>query len=282
MENYFHLEPVSGRVQAIKSLGGEFVYLILGDNKALLIDTCVGVGNLKDFVSKATDLPITVALTHGHVDHAMGAPEFEEVYLNPLDIPVYQSMCSKEERFGYLVATVGLERAEQLKETLLEAEPDFPFLTLSDGQSFDLGGITVSAHAFPGHTPGMMAFLIEEEGILILGDACNNSTFLFDENATDVETYRKSVQVAQAIFQDKFKRILISHHEMDVATDIMANMLEVCDDIMDGRADDLPFNFMGHQAYIAKVCDDHFHRKDSKDGNLIYSKAKIFAKEATS
>jgi len=42
----------------------------------------VGVGHLKDLVSGLTDKPLTVLLTHGHVDHANGAPEFDTVLLN--------------------------------------------------------------------------------------------------------------------------------------------------------------------------------------------------------
>lgn len=281
MEAFYHVEPVNDRVLAIKSLNGEFVYLILGEERALLIDTCVGVGNLRQFVDSLTELPLTVALTHGHIDHAMGAPEFEEVYLNPLDIPIYQRQCSKEERMGYLSGGLGEELAQAYSDTLLEAAPDYAFKELVDGQQFDLGGIHISAHAFPGHTPGMMAFLIEEEGILILGDACNNSTFLFDDDASDVETYQSSVRDAKKLFKDRYQQIFISHHEMRVQNNIMDNMIDVCQDVLSEQADDLPFHFMGMEAYIAKKCDQTFHRLDGKDGNLIYSKERLFAKEGT-
>ena len=37
-----------------------------------------------------TDKPCIVLLTHGHVDHAMGAPEFDtEIYMNPADNAVH-------------------------------------------------------------------------------------------------------------------------------------------------------------------------------------------------
>ena len=279
--DYYRLEKVMDSIFAIKSAGGEFVYLILGDERALLIDTCVGVGNLRDFVENLTDLPITVVLSHGHVDHAMGAPEFNEVYLNPLDIPLYQKMCDCKSRLGYLQATLGRQVNQELVDSLIPAAPDYQFLSLSDGQIFDLGGIHVSAHAFPGHTAGMMAFLVEEKRILITGDACNNSTFLFDEEASDVENYRNAVNQIRTRLAGKYDRIFISHHEMEVSIEIMDNMLKVCDDILAGNADDLPYHFMGKTAYIAKTCDDHFHRLDGKDGNLIYSKTKIKAQEVS-
>lgn len=277
MREYYQVETVNNHVLAIKSLGGEFVYLILGENRALLIDTFVGIGNLKQFVNKLTDLPITVALSHGHVDHAMGAPEFEEVYLNPLDLPIYKKMCDIETRLNYLEMTLPCSLNDDIKKTLLKPEPDYPFKTLKDGQVFDLGGLHVSSYAFPGHTPGMMAFLIEEEGILIVGDACNNGTFLFDEDASDVESYQKSVRSIKEHLEGKYDRVFISHQYIEVSADILDNMLEVCQSILDGDADDLPFQFMGMTASIAKACDSQFSRKDGKDGNLIYNKNKIHA-----
>ncbi|SDJ91350.1 MBL fold metallo-hydrolase [Streptococcus gallolyticus] len=279
MTNYYQVEKVNQHILAIKSLGGEFVYLILGKKRALLIDTCVGIGHLRQIVESLTDLPITVALSHGHVDHAMGAPEFEDVYLNPLDLPIYQKMCDVETRLDYLKITLPCPLEESMKETLLEAKPNYDFKPLEDGQVFDLGDLHVTAYAFPGHTPGMMAFLIAEEEILILGDACNNSTFLFDEDACDVETYQNALKSVREHLDGKFKRIFISHHDMEVSVDILDNMLGVCDDIINGKSDDLPFHFMGMQAYIAKACDEHFCRKDGKDGNLIYNKKKIYARK---
>lgn len=42
----------------------------------MLLDT--GTGSMKSCVQELTDKPFIVLLSHGHVDHAMGAPEFDE------------------------------------------------------------------------------------------------------------------------------------------------------------------------------------------------------------
>ena len=47
-------------------------YLIEGDDKAILLDTGFGYGDLKAFVDTLTTLPYEVILTHGHPDHAGG------------------------------------------------------------------------------------------------------------------------------------------------------------------------------------------------------------------
>ena len=79
MIQYYSAEKLNTHMTAIRSLTGEIMYLIEGEEKAVLVDTCLGVGHLRRFVETLTEKPITVILTHGHVDHALGAPEFDEV-----------------------------------------------------------------------------------------------------------------------------------------------------------------------------------------------------------
>lgn len=51
-------------------------YLLLGRERALLLDTGLGVGNLRREVEALTDLPVSVALTHVHWDHIGGCAQF--------------------------------------------------------------------------------------------------------------------------------------------------------------------------------------------------------------
>ena len=70
--------------------GSEYMYLLEGNEKALLLDTGYGVGNLRECVERLTDKPILVANTHYHPDHSAGNGEFEEVMVSEtweLDAP---------------------------------------------------------------------------------------------------------------------------------------------------------------------------------------------------
>ena len=46
-----------------------FSYLLLGSNKAALIDTGMGVSNIQNEVENITSLPVIVLNTHTHFDH---------------------------------------------------------------------------------------------------------------------------------------------------------------------------------------------------------------------
>lgn len=82
---YYRSQPVSVHVLWIESPSKENLYLVIGRQRAILIDAGLGVGHLRAFVENLTSLPLTVLLTHGHIDHAPGATEFGKVYLNSAD-----------------------------------------------------------------------------------------------------------------------------------------------------------------------------------------------------
>lgn len=273
--NYYRAEKVTDRITAIYSLTHEILYLIEGEEKAFLIDTCTGAGNLKDFVESLTGLPLSVIVTHGHIDHAMGAPDFETVYMNELDLPIFESMKSFDERTGYIGANLGGEVPEELKATYVDPDK-FHFIPLHDGDRFDLGGLHLSLYHLAGHTPGTMVVLVEEEKILISGDACNQATFLFDENSVPVAQYRTNLEELEQRIGGKYERVFGMHHEMDLGRDVIADVMELCDRILSHNADDIPFRFRGGTYYIAAKADRTFHREDGKIGNLIYNKDKLY------
>lgn len=267
---YYSIKKIEDGITAIRSKSGEIMYLIEGTKEAVLIDTCIGLGNLRELVEGLTKKPVTVLISHGHIDHAMGAPEFETVYMNKKDIPLYQSQCSIAERRSYAGMGIGPAAAQIADTEFVPVAPEFPFRELEEGMTFDLGGIQIDAYEYPGHTKGCMIFLIREKRILVLGDACNNSTFLFDEICSTVEEYQNRTRQVEQKLRGTYDRVFLMHHIMEAPVSILTDMLAVCDDILAGRADNLPFEFMGKPALIAKTCNEYRQRADGGFANLIY------------
>lgn len=54
-------------------------YLIVGKRKSLLIDTGLGIKNIKKVVKKITNNPISVINTHAHFDHIGGNKLFDNI-----------------------------------------------------------------------------------------------------------------------------------------------------------------------------------------------------------
>ena len=59
-------------------------YLLIGEEKACLIDTMMGYNDYKA-VRSITDKPLIVINTHGHPDHIYGNVYFDKAYMNPAD-----------------------------------------------------------------------------------------------------------------------------------------------------------------------------------------------------
>lgn len=272
--NYYTAQSVGKNMIAIASRTGEYLYLIEGSDRALLVDASTGVANLPDFVQQLTSKPLTVVLTHGHVDHAPGAAGFHTVYLHPADLPLYRRHCA--ERDDYVNGNLGSAAEELTKADFAPVDPDKALMPLQDGMVFDLGSIHVEVIALPGHTKGTVVLLVQEPRLLILGDACNNSTFLFDEFSTTVQTYRATLAAAKGKLLGRFDRVFFSHRSIEGEPDVMDNVLALCDALLAGQGDAQPYTFRGQQVFIAKACAAHFVRPDGKCGNLVYSQSKIY------
>lgn len=101
---YYHTDQLLPGLTRITDVAGTHMYLVEGTDRALLIDTGVGVGNLKTVVDALTRKPLTVVLTHGHVDHAMGAGAFAglPVHLSHRDRQTYEKHRQLEQRKNYV------------------------------------------------------------------------------------------------------------------------------------------------------------------------------------
>lgn len=269
----FKTEKLTDRVTRIYGFCGELMYLVEGKEKAALLDTGTGIGSLKACVQKLTDKPVMVLLTHGHVDHAMGAPEFEEVYMNHKDDYIYKEHCSLEFRKAGLEGTP-LEQEVTAADFIPEA-PCGTFRDLQGGDAFDLGGTTIEIYDCPGHTLGSVVMLIPEERSVLLGDACNYFTFMFDDYSTTISEYEESLKRLSGELAGKFDTVYLSHGDGNGHKEIMEDVIAVCEDIKAGNTDDISFSFMGKRALVAKAVTPQMGRRDGGRGNVVYSKDRI-------
>lgn len=274
---YFTSKKLNEHLTLITTITAENLFLVEGSNKAILIDTSEGAGDLKGFVEKLTSKPIEVILTHGHIDHAMGAVAFEKVYMNPADKAVYEAMSDIPQRQEYIEMSVPKEKQAAVKQlALLNADGGAEkFLPLKDGQRFDLDGTTLEVYSLAGHTPGMMVVLLVEDRILIAGDAANTATFLFDDYCASVSDYQNNLQKLAKRLAGRYDKVYLSHHELEAPKDLLQRVSSVCQDVLDGKADNQRFDFMGKTAWIAKEVGPGFIRKDGGFGNIIYNKDNI-------
>ena len=75
---------------------GSSGYVVLGEKKALVVDTMNGSENVKEIVRTITGLPVMVINTHVHPDHIGGNHFFDEVYMSPYDMPYVEMFTAPE------------------------------------------------------------------------------------------------------------------------------------------------------------------------------------------
>lgn len=145
-------------------------YLLTGRDSALLIDSGLGVGDLRKVVRDLTALPVTAVLTHAHWDHIGGFGGFsdrrvhrlERAWLTDFPVPiaaVRASLTAKPCDFP-----VGFDPAHY---RVFDGGVTGVY---EDGTVFDLGGRKVVAVHTPGHSPGHTCFYEEARGYLFTGD----------------------------------------------------------------------------------------------------------------
>lgn len=269
----FKTEKLTKHVTRIYAFATELMYLVEGSEKAALLDTGSGIGSLKKCVERLTDKPIIVLLTHGHVDHAMGAGEFDEVYMNHADDYIYLEHAGQEFRKAGL--NMSQYKDQMTQEDFIPSKPCEDIRDMKDGDIFDLGDVTIEIHACPGHTKGSVVMLIREERSVLLGDACNPFTFLYDYYSTSVTEYRDSLYNLQSKLKGKYDTVYLSHGNGTGNQQMVEEVIEVCEDIIHGNTDDIPFEFLGSGGLIAKAVLPEGGRSDGKQGNIIYNKNKI-------
>lgn len=189
MIDQYPYKKICEGIYEISEFGAVSMYLVEGEDKALLIDTGVGVGNLKSFVQKLTNKPVEVFITHNHRDHISNAALFDHIYISEMDSHIGPLIYPVSIRLQFAAARCSLP--EQVKcleqEMTVFTEADVPAVTaMKDGDSIDLGGRRLTGFLCPGHSPGSMVLLDDKTGFMFCGDVCNHNLGLGVRNIPNV------------------------------------------------------------------------------------------------
>ena len=166
-----HISQVEENVYALNEVGKTVMYLIIGQQRALLLDTGFGLRPLAPVLQeKIGEKPLYVVNSHSHVDHNSGNNQFPLVYVGWMDEPMaHQTLTRADiERNRDFFLLPAIERGYRLEEwhpgPAKEIEP------VREGHVFDLGGIRLQVLETPGHTIGSICLWEEEKGWLFTGD----------------------------------------------------------------------------------------------------------------
>ena len=191
-------------------------YLIVGEKRALLFDTGMGISDIKKLTAEITKLPITVLNSHTHDDHVGGNWQFDTIYGMDTDFTRQNARGSREDAQAEITP-------DQLCGTLPKGFDAKSYATrpwkitayIHDGERIDLGGRTLEAIATPGHTPDAISLIDRAQGLLFTGDTYYPAPIWLFRPETDLDAYARSIRRLAALGPQV--KLVLGAHNIPVA-----------------------------------------------------------------
>lgn len=226
----------------LDGMGDVWMYLIVGSEKALLIDTAYGLGDLKGLCDELTGgKDLIVVNTHDHYDHAYGNCRFEKIYCHEHLVPYLESQ--NEHMWDYLYDWNGDNIWVDYDKSDMPLFKKYEIVGVKDGYVFNLGGDHCIELIFTGgHAVGHAAFLDKKQRILFTGDnicsdvcGCGNIGVKrrgpFTEDM-DLSVYRNNLK-RLIDRMNEFDYIFPQHFINNIENNLLINILETLDKIIE-------------------------------------------------
>ena len=217
--------------------GDAWCHLVPGTERAMLVDTGFGIGDLKGMVHSLTDLPVFVVNTHNHGDHTLGNFQFEKAYIHSMDAPALYAAMDAPAR----VLEPDSTRPYNYTEDDIIAPCHYEVETFEDGHVFDLGGgYEMEVFHLPGHSPGGIALLDRKRRVLYSGDAVVwTPTFCMSRPGITVTPYMTVEKFREGLLRlnehiDEFDILYPGHSRLGISKQIVPDMIACCEELLSG------------------------------------------------
>ena len=203
-------------------------FLLVGEEKAVMIDSGVDCPDAVDIAKKLTDKPIMLLNTHGDGDHTSGTGGFKEIHIHPLD---------------YLSCGINTKY------------PGTSLAEIKDGDVIELGNRPLLIIHIPGHTEGSIAVLDIHNRTLYSGDSVQNGHIYMFGKHRDTGAFGKSLDKLIEM-KDKYDRIYASHGEYMLSADYAERIKAAWCEVRNGNAEYEVIDMHGNRvkSYTLATC----------------------------
>jgi glyoxylase-like metal-dependent hydrolase (beta-lactamase superfamily II) len=232
--------------------GDVWMYLIVGPEKAMLIDTAFGLGDIKALADQISGgKPLIVVNTHSHFDHAYGNCRFDRVYCHEYEEPLVKSQ--NEHIWDYLFDQDGNNIWLEFDRKDLPIWREYEIVGVPDGYTFNLGGdYEVELVWLGGHAPGMAAYLDKKNRIVFPGDdLCSDVSGVaggprpggINGQYQNLTVFRDNLSRLVARI-DEFDYVFPSHFMVNLENSVLIEELATCNAVLD-NPDDYDYVYTG-------------------------------------
>lgn len=222
MDAWFQVTQIDDNTYAIseyKHWEEPHCYLLIGKEQAVLIDTGLGIANIKEVIDTLTALPVQVVTTHAHWDHIGGHALFQNFALHESELEWISGRFSLPlDTVKYNLTCLPCCFPDRFNPECYAIFQGVPSQLLRDGDVLNLGGRTLEVIHTPGHSPGHCCFYEPERKYLYSGDLIYCGTLDAFYPTTNPKQFYHSVTKISSL---DVSRILPGHHSLDVSSDII-------------------------------------------------------------
>ena len=215
-------------------------YLIVGQKRALLFDTGMGISDIKKVTAELTTLPIFVLNSHTHDDHVGGNWQFDRIYGMDTEFTRRNARGSQEDA-----------QAEIAPDQVCGALPKgFDAKTYStrpwkitsyihDGEKIDLGGRVIEVIATPGHTPDALSLIDRKNRLLFTGDTYYPAPIWLYRPETNLKAYAASIERLNALAPE-VKMVMGAHNIPTAPPAVLHQLVQAFAAVQAGKITPVP------------------------------------------
>ncbi|MBV8053521.1 MAG: MBL fold metallo-hydrolase [Acidobacteriaceae bacterium] len=210
-------------------------YLIVGEKKALLFDTGMGISDLRKVTSALTRVPIIVLNSHTHNDHVGDNWQFDTVLGMDTDFTRTNARGSKEDAQAEIAPgniCGSLPKGFDAKSYATRSWHITSYV--HDGDHIDLGSRTLEVLATPGHTPDAICLLDRANGLLFTGDTYYPAPIWLYRPETDLVAYAASIRRIAAL-ASQIKMVLGAHNVPVAQPSVLPRLVVAFDAVRSGK-----------------------------------------------
>lgn len=243
-QDWFTVEsPEAGIFTIEEPLHAEAVksYLIVGSERAVLIDTGMGVGDIKALVETLTTRPVTVLNSHGHWDHIGGTHAFQatsEILIHRLGAAALRHGVDNSAMQAFLSSDQLLESLPPNFDLATVAIPGVePNRLLDGGETLDLGDrLLAIVHAL-GHAPDLVVAVDRERGLLFSTDAAYAGALYAQLDGSDLVAYAATMRLLSDLVPS-LRTVYPSHGASPISPTLIPRMRDALEAAVDGKSSD--------------------------------------------
>ncbi|ERI05115.1 MBL fold metallo-hydrolase [Atopobium sp. oral taxon 810] len=208
-------------------------YLIVGPERAMLIDTNDGIGNVRalaEYLAKGKE--IICVNTHHHIDHIGGNYYFDQVFIHENDAQILKKNMTPTFFTDWALDDAGKPKYTWFDVADLPPFHEYEICTFKNADTFDLGqGYIVEAVHLPGHTAGQSGFFDHQTGCIFIGDVTSAFGPTADPDHGEyctVNAFRDALMILQPRF-DKISGVFPGHGTWDLHAATLQYLLDTCE-----------------------------------------------------